>query len=294
MPPPTRESTASSPPGPVLQAINAALHREPLSTIVYGCLWCVILTVGTALALVALQIRMLYQLLGWYHTTRQNHHHSDHGRWEWRKRLNHGRACDPALHPECAMAVVITGCDSGFGHEMALWAAAAGYTVFAGCLHVPSGWEGPIPDRIVPFAMDVTSDVQVQDAVAKVQAWLREGGDVKSDSPEGKKSTTRVLHALINNAGVGTGGLVDWAELSDFQFCMDGTHNEILHRFSRPANSKTRARQQPLTFFIFRVFTNSTFLSQQSTTWVWYAAAKPFYQSSKIKPSTARIPICEF
>lgn len=114
--------------------------------------------------------------------------------------------------------MVITGCDGGIGKEMALWAADAGYVVFAGCLEKQKCWEGLLPDRLFPMQMDVTNDEQVAEAVKTVEAWLK--NQKKEAKDEQKKK--RVLHALINNAGVGTGGLVDWADLSDFQFCIDG------------------------------------------------------------------------
>ena len=37
------------------------------------------------------------------------------------------------------LAVCITGCDSGFGKDVALALAKKGYTVFAGCLHCKDG-----------------------------------------------------------------------------------------------------------------------------------------------------------
>ena len=201
----------ASPPGPALQKINAALHREPVATIAYGCFWCVALIVGTPTAITVLLIRMLYRLGSRRLQQRRRPHDNDR------------TACDPAAAAaRYEMAVVITGCDSGFGREFALSAADAGYTVFAGCLQPGQSWEGLIPDRIIPVAMDVTSDNQVQDVVAKVQAWLN---DDDGANKKGSVEKKRVMHALINNAGVGTGGFVDWTELSDFQFCIDGTHD---------------------------------------------------------------------
>lgn len=224
------------PPGPVLQAINAALHREPVATAAYGAVWCLVLCGGIPIAVLGLLARTLLRLWWWYGTT--------HGPAQGRARAGTPPTAASERAPSSNrlnVAIVITGCDSGFGKELALYAAAhAGYTVFAGCLNVPTqqltsgcSVDGKNAGRVIPLAMDVTSDDQVRAAVATVQAWLAgsdggdgdgDGGDDQVKDGTGKrKKNTRALHALINNAGVGTGGVVDWAELSDFQFCIDGT-----------------------------------------------------------------------
>jgi short chain dehydrogenase len=214
-PKPAAAEQAASPPGPLLQKINAALHREPVATIAYGIFWSVVLAVSMPMAVCVLQIRTVWQLFLWYKQPNDQHHKN---------------AYDPAsIHNKnkYEMAVVITGCDSGFGKELAFWAADAGYTVFAGCKSTTSWEDGGsvLPDRIHLMAMDVTSDAQVNAAVHEVQAWLLSNQqDEQQDSGDTNKTKKkRVLHALINNAGVGTFSLVDWAEMSDFTFCMEGT-----------------------------------------------------------------------
>ena len=99
--------------------------------------------------------------------------------------------------PSCSerknLAVVITGCDSGFGRAVALHLASQGYAVFAGCLDATlqaSDWPASGP---TVMQLDVTSDKQVDEAASTVRAWVDE-------QPE-----RRVL-TVINNAGVGTGG----------------------------------------------------------------------------------------
>jgi len=56
--------------------------------------------------------------------------------------------------------------------------------------------------------MDVTDDESVNDCAELVEEWINEDPD------------TRSLHALLNNAGVGTGGEIDWLKMSDFEFDM--------------------------------------------------------------------------
>jgi NAD(P)-dependent dehydrogenase (short-subunit alcohol dehydrogenase family) len=55
--------------------------------------------------------------------------------------------------------------------------------------------------------MDVTLDDQVQAAASRVNQWLGKGGNY--------------LHAVVNNAGIGHGGLVDWLD-------MDGEFRNVL------------------------------------------------------------------
>ena len=194
---------AAQPPGPALQKLNAALHKEPIASIAYCYFWSLFLIIWIPIAVVVLQIRTAFKLLAALDFT------------VFFRRCSN--AYDPEHNQKLDMAVCITGCDSGFGREMAMWAADAGYTVFAGCLDVKHLDDGILPDKLIALQMDVTSDKQVDEAVRKVQAWLKEGGTDNNNKQ-------RVLHALICNAGVGVAGLVDWTKITDFQFCMDGTY----------------------------------------------------------------------
>jgi short chain dehydrogenase len=195
-----------------LQSVNASLHEAPTSDLAHACYWWIVLGfLAPLLTLLYIPFQFLNQLLRWavfqsddvyYDCNHQGGHH-DIGE----------------------MAIVITGCDSGFGKELALYAAhELGYVVFAGCLDHTSSWKREGESNaihsganIIPFTMNVTKDADVQAAVQRVRNWLNE-------SPK-ESSKRRVLHALINNAGVGRGGLIDWAteDLADFHFCMDGT-----------------------------------------------------------------------
>ena len=42
------------------------------------------------------------------------------------------------------------------------------------------------------------------------------------DAEKSNRKARRYLHAIVNNAGVGKLGYVDWVSLSDYQFCMGG------------------------------------------------------------------------
>lgn len=197
-----------------MQSINASLHEPSKSDLAHCGFWCVVLGfLAPLVALVYVPIQLLNQLLRW-----TVFYHNDMYYDKKNLRRNHSDLGE--------MAIVITGCDSGFGKELALYSAhELGYVVFAGCLDPTSSWKvenenvatSQDGSCIIPFTMDVTKDSDVQAAVQRVRDWLNE-------APK-ENAKRRVFHALINNAGVGRGGLIDWAteDLADFHFCMDGT-----------------------------------------------------------------------
>lgn len=106
-------------------------------------------------------------------------------------------------------AVLITGCDCGFGHHLAKKLDSMGFTVFAGCLH-PEGpgaqslvEEGS--DRMKVLQLDVTKDEHVSLAKDFVEANLPEKG----------------LYAVVNNAGISDWGETEWSTAEDFQKMAD-------------------------------------------------------------------------
>jgi hypothetical protein len=180
------------PPGPEAQAFNALIHREPYSFLVYGAVWSFNLLFGAPLAGIALLWITLYEGIRYFLFPR--------------------RRIEPN-NKQHELAVVITGCDSGFGQELAIRLSQKGFVVFAGCLKSESIKQYEFePTKIIPLIVDVTKDAQVQSVHPAVQTWL--------DDPKATKK--RFLHALVNNAGVLISGHFDWLELSDFQVAMDG------------------------------------------------------------------------
>eukprot|EP01013_Petalomonas_cantuscygni_P002762 TRINITY_DN12879_c0_g1_i1.p1 TRINITY_DN12879_c0_g1~~TRINITY_DN12879_c0_g1_i1.p1 ORF type:complete len:381 (+),score=38.32 TRINITY_DN12879_c0_g1_i1:87-1229(+) len=109
--------------------------------------------------------------------------------------------------------ILITGCDSGFGHALALKLNAAGAIVLAGCLTETGAAElrqkASCADRMRAFTLDVTS-------ADSVVAAFGPGGPVEevcgapcvpgSSPPSPKPTSTRPLWAVVNNAGVFLGG----------------------------------------------------------------------------------------
>ncbi|XP_052002033.1 D-beta-hydroxybutyrate dehydrogenase, mitochondrial [Xyrauchen texanus] len=106
-------------------------------------------------------------------------------------------------------AVLITGCDSGFGLHLAKKLDRMGFTVFAGCL-CPDGpgaqsliKEGS--ERMEVLQLDVTKNEHVNLAKDFVKANLPEKG----------------LYAVVNNAGISEWGETEWSTVEDFQKMSD-------------------------------------------------------------------------
>ncbi|GKY97041.1 hypothetical protein MPSEU_000662700 [Mayamaea pseudoterrestris] len=189
------------PPGPFLQSVNARLHCEPLATISYAIYWSFALFLATPICVVVLLVRGIWKLLH-YTSYRANSIYYDPSSY------NVGATARQSYE----LAVFITGCDTGFGKEVALLAASKGFIVFACCLHTESFSQFTDVKNIKPLQLNVTKDEQVREAAQVVQDWIRTGE---------KEDKKRVLHAILNNAGIGIGGLVDWLDLAAFQKVMD-------------------------------------------------------------------------
>ncbi|XP_045167754.2 17-beta-hydroxysteroid dehydrogenase type 6-like, partial [Mercenaria mercenaria] len=85
--------------------------------------------------------------------------------------------------------VLITGCDSGFGHELAKKLEKLGFNVFAGCLTKAAveKFNQTSSSKLKAIEMDVSKDASIEKAMELVQRTL----------PEGKG-----LWAVVNNAGI--------------------------------------------------------------------------------------------
>ncbi|KAM4533655.1 D-beta-hydroxybutyrate dehydrogenase, mitochondrial [Odontesthes bonariensis] len=106
-------------------------------------------------------------------------------------------------------AVLITGCDCGFGHALAKHMHKLGFTVFAGCLLKDKGGDGAKEleelnsDRMRVIQLDVCSDEEVNKAVEYIK-------DNLEDSQRG-------LWAVVNNAGVSTFGEVEFTSVDTYK-----------------------------------------------------------------------------
>ena len=107
-------------------------------------------------------------------------------------------------------AVVVTGCDSGFGLRLALDLCEQGVQVFAACLSLDSDGAKHLLSLQSPLMCvvkcDVTSDADVTDLRNCVERSLE---------------TERVLWAVVNNAGVNFTGDVELTTVELFKWVAD-------------------------------------------------------------------------
>lgn len=99
-------------------------------------------------------------------------------------------------------AVIISGCDSGFGNELAVRLNGLGFFTIATCRDVGSdgaqqlGQRVRFTDRLLVIQVDVTNDSQIDTSFAQIEDTLRDKG--------------LELWALVNNAGVFHIGFAEW------------------------------------------------------------------------------------
>lgn len=112
--------------------------------------------------------------------------------------------------PKAAMnnskAVVITGCDSGFGEMTAIHLSSLGYHVVAACL-TKDGCDrmGSLVAKAV--LCDITKEADVKHLTAETEKLC--------------KAKTYTMWALINNAGIAKGGPLDWIGLDTYYKVME-------------------------------------------------------------------------
>ncbi|PSN42186.1 hypothetical protein C0J52_09864 [Blattella germanica] len=98
--------------------------------------------------------------------------------------------------------IVITGCDSGFGHALAIRLAKQGAVVFAGCLRSQEEGANSLRDTSLKnlhvVQMDITSDKEMNEALDYITKHLPVHG----------------LWGIVNNAGWSTFGHVEWVPIS--------------------------------------------------------------------------------
>ncbi|XP_050388748.1 retinol dehydrogenase 7 [Patella vulgata] len=105
--------------------------------------------------------------------------------------------------------VLVTGCDSGFGHLLAKRLDGLGFHVIAACLKQDAAAElkKKSSERLQTLQLNVTSEDDIKTALTKVKSIL----------PPNKG-----LWAVVNNAGVGGGfGTVECLNRKDYTDIMD-------------------------------------------------------------------------
>lgn len=105
--------------------------------------------------------------------------------------------------------VIITGCDSGFGHKLAKRLDEKGFLVFAGCLAPDREGARQLKEtcskNLTIVQMDVTDDWQVRGVVKAVK----------------EKMNGNVVWAVVNNAGIAAFQEIEWCSVEQFQQILD-------------------------------------------------------------------------
>ncbi|CAF1059101.1 unnamed protein product [Rotaria sordida] len=110
----------------------------------------------------------------------------------------------PNINPN-GKYVLISGCDSGFGHGLAIELDKQGFNVLAGVFvrdNVTSVKE-KLSSKAIVFHLDITKEEDIDATFELVN------------------EKTKVLHALVNNAGIGMGGHIDWISMAVMRKVMD-------------------------------------------------------------------------
>jgi NAD(P)-dependent dehydrogenase (short-subunit alcohol dehydrogenase family) len=101
--------------------------------------------------------------------------------------------------------VLISGCDTGFGHGLALELDKQGFNVLAG-VFVPENvviLKNKLSSKGTVFRLDITKQDDIDATYNLV------------------KNKTNILHALVNNAGINAGSYIDWTPLELMRKVMD-------------------------------------------------------------------------
>ncbi len=100
-------------------------------------------------------------------------------------------------------SVVITGASTGIGKACALWMDRAGWRVFAGVRKEADGNALSVEasERLTPVLVDVTDGASIAAMAAEVTAAVGDNG----------------LHGLVNNAGMATGGVLEFVDLDELR-----------------------------------------------------------------------------
>lgn len=105
-------------------------------------------------------------------------------------------------------AVLITGCDFGYGYELAKKLRASNFTVFAGCSDAKSNGAISLKNldnqtgRLHVIQMDVSNQEEVDDALHYVKEHLPENG----------------LWGIVNNADESScPGFLEWSPIENYE-----------------------------------------------------------------------------
>jgi len=116
-----------------------------------------------------------------------------------------------AQHDAAGKVVLVTGCDTGIGHELARHMDTLGFTVFAGCLDTASEGAQRLRVEASPRLTLVNMDVRSEEHVRQAVRFMEE------NMPQGEEG----LYGLVNNAGVCVCGEFDWQTMCQIKTQVD-------------------------------------------------------------------------
>ncbi|CAF1416012.1 unnamed protein product [Adineta steineri] len=104
--------------------------------------------------------------------------------------------------------VLISGCDTGFGHGLAIELDKQGFNVFAGVYLQDNiiSLQNQLSSKATVFQLDITNQDDIDAAFELVN------------------QKTKFLHALVNNAGISAGYMIDWTSVDTMRKVMDVNH----------------------------------------------------------------------
>lgn len=116
---------------------------------------------------------------------------------------------DPQTDPQSdpSPAVVITGCSTGIGRTTTRMLDREGWTVFAAVRKEAdaASVREEFSERVHPLLLDVVDEAQIERAAKEVEAQLGNRG----------------LAGLVNNAGIGSGGPLEYVDLDAMRGMFD-------------------------------------------------------------------------
>jgi NAD(P)-dependent dehydrogenase (short-subunit alcohol dehydrogenase family) len=113
--------------------------------------------------------------------------------------------------------VVVTGASTGIGRACALHLDKLGFDVFAGVRRAEDAdaLTASASPRLSPIIIDVTDAATIQSASTAVASAAGAGPD--AGGPDGVGPDAGGIRALVNNAGVGFGGPLEFIPLDDLR-----------------------------------------------------------------------------
>lgn len=103
-------------------------------------------------------------------------------------------------------SILVTGASSGIGEACALDLDRHGHRVYAGVRRTADGERlaSLASDRLVPVILDVTDEATIEAAAKRIREEA--GGE---------------LHGLVNNAGIGRGGPLEYLDIAEWREQLD-------------------------------------------------------------------------